>query len=106
MQIWNDFLKVDVELKKCSDLHVSRKLLHVAGIGFIVGIYQFLSREQALFAAAFFCAVFIPLVFLRVRSHKANLFFLKTFGRYMRSNEKDGLTDTSYLFVVLLILIS
>lgn len=105
MQIWNDFLKVDVELKKRSDLHVSRKLLHAAGISFIIGVYQLLSREQAIFASAFLCAVFIPLDFMRVRSQRINLFFMKTFGRYMRSNEKDGLTGTSYLFAGLLVLI-
>ncbi|MCB0349042.1 MAG: hypothetical protein KDD37_09405, partial [Bdellovibrionales bacterium] len=71
-----------------------------------IGIYQYLSREQAVFAAAFLCAIFIPLDFFRIRSEKINHLFLKFAGRYMRSNEKDGLTGTSYLFVGLLILIS
>lgn len=106
MQIWDYFLRTDVELKKRSDLHVSRKLLHAAGIGFIIGVYQFLDREQAIWAATFLCAVFIPLDFLRVKSEKANRIFLNTFGRYMRSNEKEGLTGTSYLFAGLLVLIT
>lgn len=89
-------------LKKRSDLHISRKVFHAAGIGFVIGIFYAISREQALIASAVACLLLIPIDWLRIRIPTMNAFILKYFGRFMRSNEKYSLTGGSYFLMGLL----
>ena len=106
MQVMKETFSPKIELKKRNDLHLSRKILHAAGVGFIIGLFHTLSREQALIASTIAFFLFVPIDWLRAYWKPANQIFLKTFGRYMRDNERHGLTGTSYLLVAVLLLIA
>ena len=87
------------ELKKKSDLHLSRKLWHACGIGLMVVIYSTAGHRVAsliLFAAA---AVVIPIDQLRRTKPALNRLAINLLGPVMRNHEMKQLSGMTYLIM-------
>jgi len=105
MQTQDSAMIHNFELKHRSELHISRKLAHAAGISFIVGLYYALPRDWAIYLSVSCLGIFLPIDFFRLRMSHLNLWFMQRFGKLMRQNEKEGLTGTAYLLLALVLLV-
>lgn len=106
MYTMKEALPNQVQLKKRSDLHLSRKFFHAGGISFILGLFYSLPRQDSLYMAAGALAIFLPIDWLRAYWRPANRLFIKVFGRYMRQNARYNLTGSTYLLVGVLVLVA
>lgn len=86
-------------LKQRSDLHLSRKLWHCAGISAMTAAYNLFGPSASWTALLAVSLFFIPIDFLRLRHPTLNRIALKVFGPLMRSHESVEISGMTYLFV-------
>lgn len=86
-------------LKQKSDLHLSRKIWHCAGICGMAAGYAFLPTRLAWIALLALSAFIIPLDFLRLKQGGLNRTAMRIFGPVMRRHEANHLSGFSYLLV-------
>lgn len=93
------------KLKSKKDLHVVRKVWHLAGVAIILLIFQSVPLLISQILAFILCCVFIPLDFRRLSHPDLNRLTQKIFGPVMRTRELDALSGMSYLFAGVLVLV-
>ena len=73
-----------------------RKLFHIGGGSFLLGLYLLLGRGNAIpvFAVLFFSVLGFDLA--RIRSPRFNRWILRHFGSILRDEERDGFTAMPY----------
>lgn len=86
-------------LKQRSDLHLSRKLWHCAGICAMTAVYNLLGAQIAWLALLAVSAFIIPLDILRLRKPSLNRATLKVFGPLMRKHESNAISGMTYLYI-------
>jgi len=86
-------------LKQRSDLHLSRKLWHCAGISAMTAFYNVFGPSTSWTALLLLSLFFIPIDFLRLRYPGLNMVALKVFGPLMRTHESVEISGMTYLFV-------
>ena len=76
--------------------NIGRKIYHLGGGVFLIGIYAFLGRP---FGLAVLTAIFLgatALDFARLRSKSLNDFFFRHFSKFLRESEKKKLSGTPW----------
>lgn len=85
------------KLKKRSDVHLARKIWHMAGVSFIAFLYVVLPPAVSFWLLLSSMAIFIPLDFMRQTRPKLNDWMVHAFRAIIRQNEVDKLAGTTYL---------
>lgn len=94
------------DIKMRTELHLSRKIFHILGIGIVLFLFLNLSRKQSLTALGITTLLFIPIDFLRMRSRRLGKAFISAAKPLIRTNELEGLTASSHLLLGMLIVIA
>jgi len=87
------------ELKLRSDLHLSRKAWHVAGISFIIYLFAHLSRQDSLFYLAIAGLIVIPFDILRLKRPDLNHWAVNLFKPVIRIEEVGSISGMAFLIV-------
>lgn len=90
---------MEQSLKQKSDLHLSRKIWHCAGICSMALAYTYFPTRLAWIALLALSAFIIPLDYLRLKNPGLNRAALKIFGPLMRRHETHAMSGFSYLLV-------
>lgn len=88
-----------VELKLRDDLHLSRKLWHVTGIGFIAFLMHFLDQRDQLFYLSLAALIVIPFDLLRLKRSDLNQKIVGLFKMVIRIEEVKTISGFSFLIV-------
>ncbi len=88
-----------LNLKKKSDLHMTRKIWHAAGVTLMAVVYQMSGHQKSWLILAIAAIVIIPFDTLRKNNEKLNAFAIRAFGPVMRSHEANHLSGLSYLIM-------
>lgn len=100
MRVLKDVILLgNLELKTRSDLHIARKIWHMAGVSLIVLLYYLLPRNVALTILACFAIFGISLDLLRQKYPGLNDFVVHAMGMIMRKTEVNKLAGTTYLLI-------
>lgn len=93
--------------KKRSDVHLARKIWHMAGVFALFLVWTLFSHEMAGLIFAISWLAFVPADFLRLQNKNMNQTLTRLFKPIMRENELHRLAGTSYLLTgaILLVLI-
>jgi dolichol kinase len=94
------------QLKPRSDIHLTRKIWHFAGVVTMAIFYHNMSRPLALQFLAFFCCLALTVELVRSRSVAFNTWVIRFFRAIMRENEKAALSGTTYLFFGVLTIVA
>ncbi|RME16887.1 MAG: hypothetical protein D6797_03585 [Bdellovibrio sp.] len=94
------------QLKSRSDIHLARKIWHVAGVSLIAIIYYQLTYIASVQAALFFALLFIIADLARQQWPLLNEKILKIFHPIMRADEKNHLAGTTYMFLGVFLIIA
>ncbi len=86
-------------LKQKSDLHLSRKIWHCAGICGMAAFYAFMPTRLAWIALLSLSAFILPLDLLRLKYPGLNRTTMRVFGPVMRRHETGALSGFSYLLI-------
>ena len=87
------------ELRRKSDLHISRKIWHLTGVGLLVVFFNLLSTKAIWILVILGIVGIVPLDYLRRRNSDLNRFVLKIIGPLMRQHEFSRLTGLSWLLL-------
>lgn len=85
------------QLKKRSDVHLARKVWHMAGVSLIALLYIVLPQDVSFWILLTSMAIFIPLDFMRQTRPKLNEWMVHAFRAIIRQNEVNKLAGTTYL---------
>jgi len=88
---------VNMELKKRSDIHYTRKIWHMAGVFTVFLMYTHFTESTAKLLLFLLFLVAVPADVLRQNRPELNDFLIHLFRPIMRSNELRKLAGTSYL---------
>ncbi len=83
--------------KNRSDLHVARKIWHVAGVFAIFTGWNYLSFMASMIALCIVWLIFVPVDIIRQNNKLVNETFTQMFRPIMRSSELNRLAGTTYL---------
>lgn len=83
--------------KKRSDVHLARKIWHMAGVFSLFLVWTLFSQAFAILIYAVLWLMFVPGDILRLQNKNINLTLTKWFKPIMRENELNRLAGTSYL---------
>lgn len=86
------------ELKRKSDIHLSRKLWHCIGICLIAGIYNWVGTQLSWVLLLTVSATIVPLDLLRQKRPALNKITMRIFGAVMRRHESHSVSGLTYLF--------
>ena len=86
-----------LQLKKRSDIHLARKVWHVAGVFFMYLLWILLPQNTAYVLLTIGLGLFVPLDLLRQKNAAFNDFVVHAFKPIMRSGEEGRLAGTTYL---------
>ena len=87
------------ELRRKSDLHISRKIWHLTGAGMLILLYNFLSLQACWILILLGIVTVIPLDYFRRRNPELNRFVLRVIGPLMRQHEFSRLSGLSWLLL-------
>jgi diacylglycerol kinase (CTP) len=93
-------------LKRRSDLHIPRKILHAGGVLAMVILYNHISRPAALTLMALGTLIFAGLDVGRQYSSNVNRALLLIFHPFMREHERHRLAGTTYLWIGVLMIVA
>ncbi len=91
--------------KNRSDLHVARKVWHVAAVFFIFTCWSFFPYWLSLTVLSIFWLVFIPTDIARQKNSDLNLKLTRFLRPIMRSTEISKLAGTTYLLTGVLLIV-
>lgn len=91
-------------LQMRQNVHLARKIWHMAGVLAIVGVYVSVSQGLALKIIAVSCFVVVSLDLGRLAWPKLNFFLIKVFSQIMRESEKSRLAGMSSLYLGCLVI--
>ena len=91
--------------KNRSDLHVARKVWHVAAVFFIFTCWSFFPFWLSVTVLSLFWLVFIPTDIARQRNSQLNLKLTRFLRPIMRSTEVSKLAGTTYLLTGVFLII-
>ncbi len=86
-----------LQLKRRSDIHMARKIWHMAGVFFMFALWSMLPPNLAYALLAVGFVFFVPLDFVRQHSPAFNDFVCHAFKPIMRSGEESRLAGTTFL---------
>ena len=86
-------------LKRKSDLHMSRKVWHCAGICLVAVIYNLVNIRQAWMILLSASALIVPLDLLRLKHVAINRAAHRVFGPIMRRHESNSISGMTYLYL-------
>ena len=88
-----------VGLKKRADMHLARRLYHMAGMMIIIVLYATLDRPLALGMIS--GAIFVTLTFdlIRLRSRRLSKKSVELFKKFIREDELHRLSSMTYLLI-------
>lgn len=84
-------------LKNRSDLHMARKIWHMAGVFMVFAGFSFLPYPTSMTLLGLTWMIFVPLDFVRQKNPKLNRSLIKLFRSVMRNSELNRLAGTTYL---------
>ncbi len=87
------------KLKLRNDLHISRKLWHIAGVGLIAVIMNNISPQDSLFDLSIAALLIIPFDLFRLRRPDLNQKIVVLFKPVIRIEEVMKISGTSFLIV-------
>jgi dolichol kinase len=87
----------NLELKKRSDIHLARKIWHMAGVFGMFLAYVLLPELVSSTILAIAVLIFLPIDFLRHRNPALNDWMVHAFKPIMRTNEIHKIAGTTYL---------
>jgi len=93
------------ELKKKSDLHLTRKIWHATGVCLMAVCYHWLGHQNSWLVLGFATALVLTIDIVRQSQPELNQRLVKMFGPVMRTHEVHQLSGTSYLFLGALFLL-
>lgn len=85
------------ELRRKSDLHISRKIWHLTATGLLIVAFNFFKPQTFWILILLAIAAIIPLDYFRRRNPELNRFVLKIAGPLMRQHEFKRLSGVSWL---------
>lgn len=85
------------QVKVRSDLHLARKAYHFFGVLIIIGLYQILTRHQAVIAITVAASLLVTLDFLRLRNRSLNRVTYQLFAPFLRKEEFNKFSGMAYL---------
>jgi diacylglycerol kinase (CTP) len=88
-----------MELKPRSDLHLSRKIWHICGVGLIAVAMSRLETRESLFYLSIAAIIIIPFDILRLKRPELNHRIVRLFKLVIRIEEVGTLTGVSFLIV-------
>ena len=91
--------------KNRSDLHVARKIWHVAAVFFIFTCWSFFPYWLSITVLSIFWLVFIPTDIARQKNSDLNLKLTRFLRPIMRSTEISKLAGTTYLLTGVLLIV-
>ncbi len=97
---------VEKPFKQRTDLHLVRKVWHVAGVLGLVIVYNLISRPFALQLISLVTVAFVTCDVLRQFFPKLNQGLLFFFHPFMREHERNQLAGTTYLLLGVLIIMA
>ena len=83
--------------KKRSDVHLARKIWHMAGVFSLFLVWTLFSHELAGLIFGILWLMFVPADILRLQNKNVNQTLTRLFKPIMRENELNRLAGTSYL---------
>lgn len=83
--------------KKRSDVHLARKIWHMAGVFSLFLVWTLLPEQYAFLIYSILWLMFVPSDILRLQNKNINQIITKLFKPIMRENELNRLAGTSYL---------
>lgn len=96
---------MQTELKKKSDIHMTRKIWHAAGVTLMAFTYTMVGHDRAWIVLGILALVAIPFDLFRLKYPMLNAFALKAFGRVMRAHEATNPSGVTYLILGALFLL-
>ncbi len=91
--------------KNKSDLHLARKLWHFLGVMFLLIIFNYFSRQNALLILGLLTVVLVSLDVLRQMFPAINNVALKVMGPFIRESERNSYAGTTFLLTAALIVV-
>jgi len=92
--------------KNRSDLHVARKIWHMAGVFTIFVGWIFLPQWVSITLLCICWVLFVPADFMRQRNSEMNRNLMRLFQPIMRKTEVDRLAGTTYLLTGVILIAS
>lgn len=92
-----------LKFQKRTDLHITRKIWHVTGVGVILWAYLSLPYNQFLALGTFITSFILLIDFGRLYSEKLNSVIQNSFSFCMREGEKNKISGMSYMVVGVLV---
>ncbi len=92
-------------LKDRNEIHIARKLLHIIGVGIILGFYLYLSRNDSLFFLMLTTVFLFTVELLRKKVPFIQNMVLHAFSHVMRKEEINGFSGISWLFIGIFIIV-
>lgn len=92
--------------KNRSDLHVARKIWHMAGVFCIFAGWILLPLWVSITLLSICWVLFVPADFMRQKNSEMNRSVLRLFQPIMRKNEVDRLAGTTYLLTGVILIAS
>jgi diacylglycerol kinase (CTP) len=86
-------------LKQRSDIHLTRKVAHCVGIGFMAVLFNLAGLKVAWVALILVSLVIIPLDLLRQKMPGLNRATLRIFGPFMRDRERNSISGMTSLYL-------
>ncbi len=87
----------NLELRKRSDIHLARKIWHMAGVFGMFLAYVFLPETVSLIILALSVLLFLPVDFLRHKNPAFNDWIVHAFKPIMRDHEVHKIAGSTYL---------
>lgn len=91
-------------LKRRSDVHLARKVWHMAGVFLLFLAWTLLPKTTSIFIFSLLWLVFVPADVLRLKNREMNQTLTRLFKLIMRENEVDRIAGTTYLLTGVIIL--
>lgn len=92
--------------KNRSDLHIARKIWHMAGVFSLFAGWSILPQWLSLTLLCICWVLFVPADFMRQKNSEMNRSVLRLFQPIMRKNEVDRLAGTTYLLTGVILIAS
>ena len=86
-------------LKTKKELHIARKIWHIAGVGVITYIYLSMPYQKLIYVGAALVIGAILIDYIRLHVHTLNLVIQKVMSPFLRKEEKYQLSGLSFMVV-------
>lgn len=94
-----------MDFKKRSDIHLARKIWHMASVSMMAAVYAVASEKLSLTILVMAWLLFVPVDFIRQRVPMVNEILIHLFRPIMRDSEVQKVAGTSYLLTGVLIVV-